>query len=38
MKADLYLLQMVEQRIFDGTIIQEGIDILLKIFELGLDI
>ncbi|KAG2078485.1 hypothetical protein BDR04DRAFT_1112672 [Suillus decipiens] len=32
-KVDLHLLQMIEGRIFDVTIHQEGIDILAKIFE-----
>ncbi|KAG1740622.1 hypothetical protein EDB19DRAFT_1707960 [Suillus lakei] len=34
-KVELYLLQMVEKRIFDGTIHQEGIDILAQIFKNG---
>ncbi|KAG0694906.1 hypothetical protein DFH29DRAFT_957974 [Suillus ampliporus] len=33
--ADLHLLQMVETRVFDGTIGREGIDILLEIFSDG---
>ncbi|KAG2149125.1 uncharacterized protein EDB93DRAFT_1143854 [Suillus bovinus] len=32
-KVDLHLLQMIEKRIFDGTIGREGMDILKDIFE-----
>ncbi|KAG1835413.1 hypothetical protein DFJ58DRAFT_735524 [Suillus subalutaceus] len=32
-KVDLYLLQMIEGRIFDGTVGREGIDILAEIFK-----
>lgn len=32
-KVDLHLLQMIEARIFDGTIGREGIEILQEIFE-----
>jgi hypothetical protein len=37
-KVDLYLLQMIEARIFDGTVRREGIDILAEIFKNGLAI
>ncbi|KAG2144084.1 hypothetical protein BD769DRAFT_1421347 [Suillus cothurnatus] len=32
-KVDLHLLKMIEERIFDGTIGREGIDILAEIFQ-----
>jgi hypothetical protein len=37
-KVDLYLLKMIEERIFDGTIGREGIDILAEICKNGLAI
>lgn len=37
-KVDLRLLQMIDERIFDGTIHRKGIDILVDIFKNGLAI
>ncbi|KAG2045484.1 ARM repeat-containing protein [Suillus hirtellus] len=37
-KVDLRLLQMIDERIFDGTIHRKGIDILADIFKNGLAI
>jgi hypothetical protein len=37
-EVDLHLLQMVKERIFDGTTDREGIDILTEIFNNGLAI
>lgn len=37
-KVDLYLLQMIKKRIFDGTIDREDIDILEEIFKNGLEL